>query len=66
MTKEEKLIVSAYTGTLMCNFHDLHEYIEKLLGRPVWTHELADEYVVEEIKAKSKEDFMRLCAEGEQ
>lgn len=41
MTKQEKVIVSAYTGVLMCDFADLHEYIEKIMGRPVWTHELA-------------------------
>ena len=57
MTKQEKVIVSAYTGVLMCDFADLHEYIEKIMGRPVWTHELA----LQEIKAKSKEDFMNLC-----
>ena len=30
MTKQEKVIVSAYTGVLMCDFADLHEYIEKI------------------------------------
>lgn len=30
MTKQEKVIVSAYTGVLMCDFADLHEYIERL------------------------------------
>lgn len=50
MTKQEKVIVSA-----------LHEYIEKIMGRPVWTHELADHDIMQEIKAKSKEDFMNLC-----
>ena len=63
MTKEEKLIVSAYTGYLMCNIGDLHEYIEKLLGRPVWTHELGCKEVIDEIKAKCKEDFLQLCRE---
>lgn len=63
MTKQEKIIVSAYTGVLMCDFGDLHEYIEKIMGRPVWTHELANKQVVDEIKEKSKQDFLRLCAE---
>ena len=31
MTKQEKVIVSAYTGVLMCDFADLHEYIEKIV-----------------------------------
>lgn len=32
MTKQERVIVSAYTGFLMCNFGDMHEYIEKIMG----------------------------------
>lgn len=63
MTKEEKLIVSAYTGILMTDFDSLHEFIEKKLGRPVWTHELADDTVVNEIKNAVKKDFLKLCAE---
>ena len=64
MTKREKLIVSAYTGILMTDFSDLHEFIEEKLGRPVWTHELANESVVNEIKEAVKEDFLILCAEN--
>lgn len=33
----------------------------KKLDRPVWTHELAFESVQEEIKEKSKDDFLDLC-----
>jgi hypothetical protein len=61
MTKREKIIVSAYTGILMCDFDDLHKYIEEKLGRPVWTHELASEKVVAELKEKSKDDFLAIC-----
>lgn len=61
MTKKEKIIVSAYTGVLMCDFADMHEYIEQKLGRPVWTHELGDPAVWEQIKAATKEDFLSLC-----
>ena len=61
MTKQEKIVVSAYTGVLMCDFSDLHEYIEKKLGRPVWTHELASEELQKEIRQKTKDDFLELC-----
>lgn len=61
MTKDEKLIVSAYTGVLMCDMGDLQGYIEGVLGRPVWTHELADREVMDEIKKKVKADFLALC-----
>lgn len=64
MTDKEKAIVSAYTGIAMLagdKFPIFHKYIEDILGRPVWTHELASEEVWEEIKEKSKEDFINLC-----
>jgi len=60
MTKEEKIILSAYTGVLMCDFRDLHEYIEDLFGRSVWTHEMGEEWFEQELKSKSKDDFLRV------
>lgn len=63
MTKYEAIVVSAYTGYCICNFADVHEYIEKKLGRPVWTHEFADKNIWEEIREKVRPDFVRLCAE---
>lgn len=50
MTKKEKLIVSAYTGVLMCDYEDMHAYIEEKLGRPVCTHELAQLDIWDEIR----------------
>ncbi len=61
MTKREKIIVSAYTGVLMCDFDDVHKYIQKKLGRPVFTHELSDKGIQKEIEEKSKEDFLEIC-----
>ena len=61
MTKQEKIIVSAYTGVLMCDFDDVHEYIQKKLDRQVFTHELADKDIQKEIEEKSKEDFLKIC-----
>lgn len=61
MTLQERLIISAYTGTLMCDVDKLHEYIEEVLGHPVFTHELADSSVLEEVKKRVKPDFMALC-----
>lgn len=54
MTKQEKVIVSAYTGVLMCDFADLHEYIEKIMGRPVWTHELAFHDIMRKLRKSPK------------
>lgn len=54
----------AYTGTTLLtgdDFSIFHKYIEEKLKRPVWTHELADKAVWEQIKEASKEDFINLC-----
>ena len=60
MTLHEKVILSAYTGILMCNMSEVHKYIEKLLSRPVWTHELSSEILWEEIKEIAKPDFLKI------
>ena len=67
MTNEEKAIVMAYTGVCMLTedkFHIFHEYVEKLMGRPIYTHELG--FLADEIKGKAKDDFIKLCKEGEE
>lgn len=61
MTLREKVIVSAYTGILMCDFHEMHKYIEEKLGRPVWTHKFALDLVQKQIKEAIKPDFLALC-----
>ena len=66
MTKQEKVIVSAHTGVLMCNFSDVHKYIEEKLGYPVWEHELANEIMLDIIREKTRDDFLRLCQEEEE
>lgn len=68
MTDKEKAIVMAYTGVTMLKgekFSIFHKYIEDIMGRPVFTHELSDEFVWEQIKEKSSTDFLRLCEETE-
>lgn len=69
MTDREKAIIMAYTGTCMLTgekFDIFHKYIEEICGRPIWTHELAIENVVDEIREKSKADFLWLCENSEQ
>lgn len=66
MTDKEKAIVTAYTGITMLTGAKLgifYEYVEGLLGRPIFTHELADKDVWDQIKEKSKPDFIELCRE---
>ena len=67
MTNKEKAIVMAYTGVCMLTGDKLnifYEYVEKLMGRPIYTHELR--FLADEIKEKAKDDFIELCkAESE-
>ena len=66
MTKQECAIVMAYTGICMLtgeNFGVFHEYVEKIMGRPVYTHEMG--FPEDEIKEKSKNDFLNLCRGAE-
>jgi hypothetical protein len=68
MTDREKAIVMAYTGKCMLTedkFHIFHEYIEEIMGRPIFTHELADKDIQDKIKEKSKDDFIKLCGKEE-
>ena len=66
MTDREKAIVMAHTGICMLTgdkFQIFHKYVEDIMGRPVWTHEMSLDSIADEIKAKSKDDFIALCAD---
>jgi len=61
LTKHQAMVVGAYTGFLCGSFSDLHDYIEKKLGRPVFTHEMGIEEVRKEIEQAAKADFLAIC-----
>lgn len=66
MTDREKAIVMAYTGIVMLKgdkFNVFHTYVEELFGREVYTHEFLSLH--EQIKERSKDDFLKLCEEQE-
>ena len=63
LTKEQAIIISGYTGVLICNFADLHEDVEKRMGRPVWTHEFGDEAFAKQVQNLYCEDFTALAPE---
>lgn len=53
MTHEEAIILSAYTGvSLVKDFSEVHEYIEKMLGRAVFPYELVRTEVWYKIREK--------------
>lgn len=69
MTDREKAIVMAHTGICMLTgekFGVFHAYIEDIMGRPVYTHELAIQSISDEIKEKSRDDFIKLCREEQE
>lgn len=61
LTKEQAIIISAYTGFTACNFGDVHEAVEKKLGRPIWIHQFGDEAMTEEIRNAFRKDFIAIC-----
>ena len=61
MTREEAILLSAYTGFLLVqDFSDVHKFCEDTLGRPIWTHEFADKDVQKEIQGKLRPQIMTL------
>lgn len=60
MTKREAAIVSAYTGYLIGDFSVLHAYVEKIMKRPVFTHEMGNPKIMEQIHERSKKDFVSI------
>lgn len=59
MTKQEAVIIMAYTGTNMGCLDEYYVYIKKLLGHPVFTHQTPQ--LAAQIKEKAEPDFIRLC-----
>ena len=61
MTREEAILLSAYTGFLLVqDFSDVHKFCEDTLGRSIWTHEFADQDVQKEIREKLRPQIMEL------
>lgn len=62
MTKQEATVIEMYTGVCMLAGDDrkyFYEYAEKLLGRPIMTHEYPE--YAEKLKELSKPDFLQIC-----
>ena len=67
MTHEEAVLVSAYTGYLLTNdFSDVQSFCEKLLGRSVFTLELTDAAVRDEIREKCMPRILKMIESEEE
>ena len=60
MTEREAAIVTAYTGILIGSPSAFHHYAEELMQRSIFTHEFASEALMEEIKNRSRNDFLNI------
>lgn len=55
MTHKEAVLLSAYTGYLLTkDFSEVHAFCEKLLDRPIFSHEFGQERLCSEIRKKCK------------
>ena len=64
LTKEQAAIIGAYTGIICGPFSDIHGLAEKLLERPIYTHEFGTRGVGEELKEKVAPMFLEICYEA--
>ncbi len=62
LTREQAAIIGAFTGISCGPFGDIHEKIEKVMDRPVFTHEMASKELWEEVKKRIQQEFLDLCA----
>lgn len=65
LTKEQAIIISAYTGYLMTKFSDVHEDVERRLKRPIWNISFGSKEFAEELREIYRSDFIALAPEGE-
>ena len=62
MTKREAAVIMAISGTCLLageDFNVFHQYVESLMNRPVWTHELPA--LSDEIRIRAYPDFVNIC-----
>jgi len=66
LTREQAAIIGAFTGISCGPFEDIHGLIERVLGRSVFTHEMADKDLWAQVKELIQPEYLAICAIGEQ
>lgn len=61
LTKEQAAIIGLYTGITAGPFADIHELAERLMKRPIFTHEFPA--LAEELAALVKPLFLEIAHE---
>jgi hypothetical protein len=63
LTKQQAIVITGFTGVMACkSFSDFHGDVEKLLGRPVFTHEFGNTEFSKLLKELYKPDFMDMVS----
>ena len=65
LTKEQAAIIGCFTGIACGPFSDVHEIAERLMGRPIFTHEFASPEIWKALRNKVREEFIAICYEEE-
>ena len=65
LTREQAAIVGAFTGILCGPVTDWHQYVEKVVGHAVFSHELGSPAMERKIREASRKDFLKICAIGD-
>lgn len=60
LSKQDGIVLSAYTGILMCDFGDLMQYAEKLMDEPILNHEFGNHGFMYRLKQAASDDFHKL------
>lgn len=58
-------ITSISTGVLLCNFSNMHEAAEYLMGHSIWTYHFADDILCNEMKQTVTEQYPEMPLEIE-
>ena len=66
LTREQAAIIGAFTGILCGPFEDVHGLIERVLDRPVFTHEMVSKDLWEKVKKLIEPEYLAICATKEQ
>lgn len=61
MTREEGILLSAYTGYILApDWNEIQKFCEDTLGYPIWTRELRDPKVQEQLRMKLRPQIVKL------
>ena len=57
MTRKEAIAISAYTEYCFAPFDEVHQFIEEVLGRPVFVHELARKDIWDDVRKNMQKNL---------